>query len=190
MLQMMKRFCRISGSTGAGVLLLSPAVSLGHGKESHHGPMEERAAVHASHDQAIEPSMHEIHHEINRKYRATIKPILTKSCANCHASETQFPWYYSVPGIKQLIDRDISEAKRHLDLSHDFPFGGHGSHAEDIKAIGEAVTKRSMPPWSYRLMHPESEIGPEAEKEILTWVKESLFVIGRLSERKSHHDER
>ena len=66
---------------------------------------------------------------------------------------------------------------------------GSASAGVLLLAIGEAVTKRSMPPWSYRLMHPESDIGPEAEKEILTWVKESLFVIGSLSERTSNHDE-
>lgn len=179
---------KIATGVSACALLLSPVVSLGHSKESHQASVEERVKVPSSENQNIEASVHEIHLEINREYLATVKPILAKSCANCHSSETSFPWYYNVPGIKQLIDSDISEAKRHLDLSKDFPFAGHGSPDDDLEAIRESVSKRKMPPWSYRLMHPESELTPEAEEEILNWVKESLFLLGTVSEGKLSDD--
>ena len=60
--------------------------------------------------------------KINQAYLKIVKPIFKKSCFDCHGNSTVYPWYYKIPGIKQLIDSDIREAKRHLDFSKDFPF--------------------------------------------------------------------
>jgi hypothetical protein len=46
----------------------------------------------------------------------------------------------------------------------------------------------TMPPWPYQLMHPESELAPEAEKYILNRVKESHFFLDSASEGKSGDD--
>ena len=41
----------------------------------------------------------------------------------------------SVFFIKGLLDSDVKEAKKHLDMSDDFPFDGHGSADEDLKDV-------------------------------------------------------
>jgi hypothetical protein len=168
-------------------MVLAPATSLGHGNESHSMKSQEHMPASKSEDQGGQTHLSKTYLEINRKYLATIKAILFKSCANCHSSKTKYPWYYSVPGVKQFIDKDVSEAKKHLDLSSDFPFKGHGSPSSDLEAIKESVSNRTMPPWSYRLMHPESELGPKAESEIVNWVDESLILLGKVSDRKSEN---
>lgn len=49
---------------------------------------------------------------INQEYLKTVKPIFQKSCFDCHGNTTVYPWYYKVPGVKQLIDNDIDEVKQ------------------------------------------------------------------------------
>ncbi|MBK8204899.1 MAG: heme-binding domain-containing protein, partial [Bdellovibrionales bacterium] len=71
---------------------------------------------------------------INELYKFNVKQIFQKKCFDCHSQNTQYPWYYKIPGAKQLIDGDIEEAKEHLDFSNDFPFGGHGAPSEDLEA--------------------------------------------------------
>ena len=72
---------------------------------------------------------------------------------------------------------DVTEAKKHLDLSQDFPFKGHGSSDEDLKAIAEAVDNGSMPPFRYRILHPDSKLSEADKKKVVGWVDESLKLM-------------
>ena len=112
--------------------------------------------------------------EINEAYLKSVKPIFQKSCFDCHSSNTRYPWYSGLPGVKQLIASDIGEAKEHLDMTNDFPFSGHGEPLEDLKAIGEQVDKGEMPPFRYTIMHSESMLSEADKKVISEWVKSSL----------------
>jgi hypothetical protein len=111
--------------------------------------------------------------EINRTYLERIKPIFRVKCFNCHSTSTIFPWYYKIPGIKQLIDDDIAEGLEHLDLTDDFPFKGHGSPKEDLEVIAKSVEKSEMPPWNYLLMNRDHRLSPSERLSILDWTKSS-----------------
>jgi hypothetical protein len=111
--------------------------------------------------------------KINETYLARIKPIFQAKCFDCHSEDTRFPWYYKIPGVKQFIDSDISEAKEHMEMTHDFPFRGHGKPEEDLDAIVESTAKGDMPPWYYRWMHQGAAVTPDEAKQIVSWAKES-----------------
>lgn len=110
---------------------------------------------------------------INVSYLLTIKPIFKRACFDCHSTQTRYPWYYNVPGIKQWMDSDIREAKKHMDMTHDFPFKGHGSPQKDFEAIRKVIQDNSMPPFRYKMMHWDA-VMTDAEKEVvLKWVDEN-----------------
>lgn len=110
---------------------------------------------------------------INAGYLADIKPVFRRACFDCHSTQTRYPWYYNVPGIKQWMDSDIREAKKHMDMTHDFPFKGHGSPQKDFEAIRKVIQDNSMPPFRYKMMHWDAVI-TDAEKEVvLKWVDEN-----------------
>lgn len=111
--------------------------------------------------------------KINQDYVRDIKPIFQVSCFACHAAGTKYPWYYKIPGAEQLMDHDTQEAKKHIDMTSDFPFKGHGSPSEDLDAIGEAVNKKTMPPFRYRMMHWNSGLTDDQKQKILKWLEES-----------------
>ena len=75
-----------------------------------------------------------------------MKPIFQKKCLACHGTGNTLPWYASIPGPKQLIQNDIKEAKKHMDMSQDFPFLGHGTPKDDLKALKKTIKKETMPP--------------------------------------------
>lgn len=132
---------------------------------------------------------HESHHELKKEapsiqmepivsaYKTSVNPIFQRSCFNCHSQSVQYPWYYRIPGAKQLIDKDISEAREHLDMSRGFPFGGHGSLTEDLEAIRDAIQNDSMPPFRYRLMHWGASLSSEEKAVVLNWVGRSLEAL-------------
>ena len=112
--------------------------------------------------------------KLNEEYISKIKPIFQRSCMDCHSSNTNYPWYHIIPGVKQLIDGDIEEAKSHLDMTNDFPFGGHGTPIEDLKAIQDSLNSKKMPPLRYITIHWSSRIKPDELDTIRTWIRNGL----------------
>jgi hypothetical protein len=114
---------------------------------------------------------------INDQYIKKIRPIFQKKCFDCHSNQTNFPWYHSLPVIKGLLDADINEGRKHIDMSDDFPFEGHGSAEEDLKAIQKDVNENSMPPMKYWLIHWRSRLTKEERLRINIWIDESLMIL-------------
>lgn len=108
----------------------------------------------------------------NTRYLETVKPIFRLSCFDCHSNQTRFPWYYRVPLVKRLIDADISEATKHINVTQDFPFQGHGSPEEHLNGIENAVRKNEMPPFRYRMMHPNSSLNSQEREVIFRWISQ------------------
>ncbi len=136
---------------------------------------------HETHD-VSESELEEKHRQeklvkTNELYKDKVKVIFQNKCFTCHSQNTVLPWYYPLPGAKQLIDSDIKEAKKHLDFSDDFPFKGHGTPSEDLDAIKEAVEENSMPPFRYRALHWGSGLKENEKKTILDWVHESKDIL-------------
>lgn len=115
--------------------------------------------------------------KITIAYQKDIKPIFENSCFNCHSQQVNYPWYYELPLVKNLIDEDIKEARTHVIFGEGFPFQGHGEPSNDLKAIRESVSEREMPPLEYVVMHPSSYINEEEQVIIKKWVNESLEVL-------------
>lgn len=150
----------------AKALLLTVCLAVG-AHEAHHGsrpsdPSEGRRKALAA---------------VNADYQARVKPIFQAKCWDCHSSHTRYPFYYRLPGARWLIDRDIRQARKHLDMSLDFPFQSHAGPEKDLDAIREAVEEDEMPPLRYRLGHWRSGLREGERKVILRWVEESRKLL-------------
>ena len=115
--------------------------------------------------------------EINNNYLINIKPIFHKKCFDCHSNQTRFPWYHKLPFIRGWLDSDVVEGSQHLEMTSDFPFGGHGDVKDDLIAIRESTLKGTMPPFAYRIVHPSSKISEEDKDQILKWITESETLL-------------
>ncbi len=114
---------------------------------------------------------------IREDYKRRVEPIFQKSCMDCHSGQTRYPWYYKIPGIKQMLDSDIREARHHLDFSDGYPFKSHATAIEDLDAIAESVQKGTMPPLFYRIMHRSYALTEEEKKAVLDWIEKSKKLL-------------
>lgn len=120
-----------------------------------------------------------LYKEINDEYLKKIKPIVKKKCFDCHSDKTVFPWYYKIPGIKQMIDYDIKKAKRHIEMSKDFPFISHNIPIKDLEALREVAIENEMPPLRYVIAHWDSRLTKEERESIIKWSEESISKLRR-----------
>jgi hypothetical protein len=115
--------------------------------------------------------------QINLNYQKNVKTIFQKKCMTCHTSQTEYPFFYHWPIAKKIIDDDVAESKKHLDMTNGFPFGGHGNPVEDLEAIKKSVFDGSMPPLRYRMMHWGSGLTKSEIDLIIDWVNESSRLL-------------
>jgi hypothetical protein len=113
---------------------------------------------------------------INDGFR-TLEPVLKKGCLDCHSDKTRYPWYYKLPVVKGIIDEDIRDARKHLDMSNGFPFKGHGKPADDLAGIKEEIVEGAMPPSLYRLFHWGAKPDKAEADSIVFWVDRSLSML-------------
>ena len=111
---------------------------------------------------------------INQSYVIHVKPLFQRTCFDCHSQFTRYPWYSKLPGIKSFIEKDVKEGLKHLDLSKDFPFKGHGTPVRDLTAIEKSIKNNSMPPFSYKVLHWTSHLTEQEKETIFEWIRESL----------------
>lgn len=148
-------------------LLFSSVYSFGHGGKKH----REKAKA------AKVTDIESVYIKINDSYKQNIRPIFAKKCLACHATNNSLPWYYSVPGVKQLMDDDMEEAKEHMDMSNDFPFAGHGSSLDDLEALKKTIDKGDMPPFQYKIINWKSGLTEGENRKIKLWINESKTLL-------------
>jgi cytochrome c peroxidase len=154
--------------TKSAVVLLASSLAVAvWSHEGHHQPPA--AGPSAARQQALA--------RINADYQAAVKPIFQAKCWDCHSVHTRYPLYHRLPGARWLIDRDIRQARKHLDMSGDFPFQSHAGPEKDLDAIRDVVKDDEMPPLSYRLLHWGSGLRENEKSVILRWADESRKIL-------------
>jgi len=83
---------------------------------------------------------------------ADAKAVLVNKCADCHSSETRWPVYARIAPGSWLIERDIVEARKKMDLSHWEQMPADKQQVLTAKIFEEAKSG-DMPPLQYRLLH-------------------------------------
>lgn len=114
---------------------------------------------------------------VNALYVENVRPVFKKKCFDCHGAGNPLPWYSRIPGPKQLIERDIRAAKEHIDMTRDFPFGGHGSPMEDLNSLEKVAEAGTMPPLRYRIMHRGSGLTEDEIRAVRAWVGEGRKLL-------------
>jgi cytochrome c len=83
---------------------------------------------------------------------ADAKKILVTKCADCHSNETRWPAYARVAPGSWLIERDIVEARRKMNLSNWEQLPADTQDVLIAEIIHEAKSG-DMPPPQYRALH-------------------------------------
>ena len=96
--------------------------------------------------------------------------ILQRSCQNCHSQNTDWPWYSYIAPASWLIEKDVHEARSHMNLS-----GWSQYSLEEKQALladlAAAVRSRQMPPPRYTLMHRSAKLSAQELDWIYQWAR-------------------
>ena len=137
-----------------------------------------------------EKMINKVYQKINLNYLSDIKPIFEKKCFDCHGTLKRKPWYYDLPVVSYIIQKDMEEAKEHTDMRKDFPFVSHETPYNDLKSIKKIGLKGGMPPLQYILGHWDARLTDSEKEQLVKWSEHGMKLIEKLginTEKKSSH---
>jgi len=91
------------------------------------------------------------------------RALAQTACFDCHSNETAWGrWYESVAPASWLVQRDVDEGREHLNFS-EWDQRGKPREADEL---GEVVTRGSMPPSQYLILHPEAKLTQQQKDQL------------------------
>jgi cytochrome c len=91
------------------------------------------------------------------KMPADARAVLVAKCADCHSSETRWPVYSRIAPGSWLIERDIIEARKKMDLSRWEQMPVETQEVWAAKIVQEAKSGK-MPPLQYLAVHWDARL--------------------------------
>jgi hypothetical protein len=144
------------------------------GLQAHEGEEHAGAAAEAESDTLMQElpaeKVDSLYADINIDF-LTIRPILKQSCYDCHSTQTEYPWYHSLPIVKGFMDDHIKHGRGHLDMTNGFPFNEGKKDQMDLLAdMKDEIKEGDMPILSYRLMHWGTLIEGKQQDSVFGWI--------------------
>ena len=97
-----------------------------------------------------------------------VKSVLRQKCADCHSTQTRWPWYSHLAPGSWLMEHDITEAREQMDLSkwESLPDAEIVTLRAEIAGVARA---HAMPPLQYRLAHSDVAVTDDDIKSLRDW---------------------
>jgi len=99
------------------------------------------------------------------------RELARRACFNCHSFETVWPWYARYAPVSWLIARDVQEGREKLNFSD---WQGGTREGERPEEIEKEITEGEMPPFAYRLAHPEARLSAKQRKQLIEGLSATL----------------
>jgi len=81
-----------------------------------------------------------------------VRAILEEKCADCHSNQTRAPFYGHFAPVSWLMERDIVEARKAMNLSEWASYSADQRQTYAAKIVQE-IKSHDMPPIQYRAIH-------------------------------------
>jgi Haem-binding domain len=101
---------------------------------------------------------------------SVVLPLLERACLNCHSQQTHWPLYSYLPMMSWAIEKDVGEARQHLDFSSWNEYSADDK-IDLLTRLGTEVRSRQMPLPRYLLLHPEARLSDAEIQAIYDWTK-------------------
>ena len=117
---------------------------------------------------------------------ARVRATLESKCGDCHSDKTHYPVYSHIAPASWLIERDVREGRKSLNLS-DWKSDSDEDRINALTRIASGVDRIQMPPGNYAMLHPGARLTPEDETIIYEWAKaERKRILQEAGHRSDH----
>ena len=102
------------------------------------------------------------------------RELAVRACFDCHSNETRWPWYADLAPFSWVVQNDVEGARDTLNFSE-------WTRPQDLAPeSGPSVIRRDMPPYKYRMAHPEADLNPLETIELARGLNTTVGARGRI----------
>lgn len=103
---------------------------------------------------------------------AAVREMLNAKCADCHSEQTRAPIYGRFAPASWLMERDILQARKAMNLSEWEKYPSEKQEALKAEIVMQAKS-HAMPPMQYRIMHWNARITDMDVQALTQWARGS-----------------
>jgi Haem-binding domain len=96
------------------------------------------------------------------------RELVVRACYDCHSNQTRWPWYAKVAPFSWTVQFDVEVARSVVNFSEwdrRYALAGYA---------GRRTSSGMMPPYKYRMAHPEADLTPEERLELARGLEATL----------------
>lgn len=98
-----------------------------------------------------------------------IEATLRRACYDCHSNETRWLWYSRIAPISWLAAHDVELGRKEVNFSE---WGEYypATRKRKLRWMDRALRQEAMPPWPYRIVHPEARLTEKERAALERWI--------------------
>jgi heme-binding protein len=102
-----------------------------------------------------------------------IDALLRRACYDCHSDHTRWPWYSLLAPFSWAVAHHVDRGRKEVNFSE---WGAYypATRKRKLEWMARAVREAVMPPWSYRLMHPDARLSDDDRVRLERWIEAEL----------------
>jgi len=97
-----------------------------------------------------------------------VRAIMEAKCADCHSNQTRAPFYGHFAPASWLMERDIVQARKAMNLSQWDAYSADQQQTLAAKMVQE-IKSHNMPPMQYRLIHWDAKTTDADLATVTAW---------------------
>jgi hypothetical protein len=99
-----------------------------------------------------------------------LREVVRHKCGNCHSEAVDWPFYSHVAPISWLLERDVTEAREHMNLSRWHAYSNE-ERSDLLARLAAEVRNAEMPPARYTAVHRDSKLLPQEREALYEWAR-------------------
>ena len=100
-----------------------------------------------------------------------LRELMGRKCGNCHSEAVEWPFYSRLAPVSWLVERDVSEAREHMNLSRWSTYTRQDK-AVLLSRLAAEASSGEMPPARYVAIHRDSKLTPRERDSLYEWARE------------------
>jgi hypothetical protein len=88
------------------------------------------------------------------------RELAVRACFDCHSNHTKWPWYADLAPFSWAVQFDVEAARSVVNFSE------WDRHYALAIYSGQRTLDGNMPPYKYRIAHPEADLTPQERIEL------------------------
>jgi cytochrome c len=99
-----------------------------------------------------------------------LRRLVERKCANCHSETVEWPFYSRVAPVSWLLERDVLEAREHMNLSRWNTYSNQVK-SDLLSRLAAKARSGEMPPTRYTAIHRDSKLLTEEQDSLYDWAR-------------------